>query len=267
MNEHSTPQNEFIDLALLVCGKTLRALLLKICIALKASDNSDSLEEVLARLPVSANSDLYFLLETCLQIGQLSMKWSEIGWSLETAALVHEKHNISEKTEIVWTGPSTGSYPIRRTDQVLYDLILNAENRIMLVTFAAAKIERLNTALADASKRGIRICLILEFDEESEGQLTKSAIDAFAGSVEHAAETYYWPLNKRERNAYGMPGKLHAKCAVIDNSILISSANLTDAAFNRNMELGVLIQGGSIPEQISRYIEDLMRCGILVPWK
>ena len=120
MNEDSTSQKDFIDLALLVCGRAPNALFSKICATLKASHNNDSLEEVLTRLPVSANNDLYFLLETCLQIGQLSMKWSEIGWSLETAALVHEKQASGETTEIVWTGPSTGTYPIRRTDQVLY---------------------------------------------------------------------------------------------------------------------------------------------------
>ena len=35
----------------------------------------------------------------------------------------------------------------------------------------------------------------------------------------------------------GRPGKLHVKCAIVDDVALVGSANLTDDAFNRNMEL------------------------------
>jgi phosphatidylserine/phosphatidylglycerophosphate/cardiolipin synthase-like enzyme len=42
-------------------------------------------------------------------------------------------------------------------------------------------------------------------------------------------------------------GKLHAKAAVIDKQALLSSANLTDDAFLRNLELGVLFMGGDMP--------------------
>jgi PLD-like domain len=48
---------------------------------------------------------------------------------------------------------------------------------------------------------------------------------------------------------------LHAKCAVIDSNLLfLSSANLTEFAFNLNMELGVLIKGGSLPARQLRPI-------------
>jgi hypothetical protein len=48
---------------------------------------------------------------------------------------------------------------------------------------------------------------------------------------------------QRELNANGKPGKLHAKAALVDGQALISSANLTDDAFNRNLELGALLAG------------------------
>lgn len=52
---------------------------------------------------------------------------------------------------------------------------------------------------------------------------------------------YYWPVEHRERNYAGWPGKLHAKLAIVDEVVMVSSANLTDDAFNRNMEVGVMI--------------------------
>lgn len=267
MTTPSPGSSGFIDLVLAVCEKAPHSLLSAICAALKTFTLDRPLEEILAHLPASTNSDLYFLLKTCLQAARSSMTWSEIGWSLEIAAALREKHIHEQTVEITWTGPSVNTFPIRRIDQVLYDLILEARRHILLITFAAARIERLKAALRDASKRGVRICLVLEFDDESEGQLSRSAIEAFAGSIEDTAEIYCWPLDKRERNIYGRPGKLHAKCAVIDEATLISSANLTDDAFNRNMELGVLIRGGDIPARIKRHIEELIQAGVLVAWR
>jgi hypothetical protein len=39
----------------------------------------------------------------------------------------------TERTELMWTGPRNGRFPIRRIDQVLYDLIARAQRRILLV--------------------------------------------------------------------------------------------------------------------------------------
>ena len=46
-----------------------------------------------------------------------------------------------------------------------------------------------------------------------------------------ASEIYQWPVEKRERNQAGRPGKLHAKVAIVDDMALVSSANLTDDAW------------------------------------
>ena len=58
----------------------------------------------------------------------------------------------------------------------------------------------------------------------------------------NVAEVYFWPVEKRERNQAGKPGKLHAKLAVVDDVVLVSSANLTDDAFSRNFEIGVSLK-------------------------
>jgi cardiolipin synthase len=68
---------------------------------------------------------------------------------------------------------------------------------------------------------------------------------------------------QRELNASGKPGKLHAKCAVIDDSVVISSANLTDDAFNRNMEMGVTAHSAELANELIRHFEELEGQGIL----
>lgn len=71
----------------------------------------------------------------------------------------------------------------------------------------------------------MRIRLILEFEESSGGQLSYDALNAFPAALIEAAEVYYWTIDKRERNQAGRPGKLHAKVVIVDNTVLISSAN------------------------------------------
>ena len=105
-------------------------------------------------------------------------------------------------------------------------------------------VDRLAQQLAKAIRRGVSVTLIFESEAESEGQLTKDAAAAFQELPQKQVHIYYWPLAKRGRNPAGRPGKLHVKCAVIDDTALVGSANLTDDAFNRNMELGVLMNYG-----------------------
>lgn len=57
---------------------------------------------------------------------------------------------------------------------------------------------------------------------------------------------------------------MHAKAAVADSRIaFLTSANLTEAALEGNMELGVLIRGGTLPALIDRLIDALLESGEL----
>ena len=135
----------------------------------------------------------------------------------------------------------------------------------MLVTFAAHCVRHLCDHLIQAVGRGVELTLIVESEHESEGQLTRDAIEAFRNVPASQTHLYYWPLAKRERNQAGRPGKLHMKCAIVDNVALIGSANLTDDAFNRNMELGMLVREKSTVETLSEHFHELIRAKILVP--
>ena len=189
-------------------------------------------------------------------------------WSEIAAAMVAVDYLVGDNaspTEIIWTGPTNGRFPVRRIDQVLYDLIANAKQRIVLVTFAAHRVRHLCEHLIHAVGRGVELTLIVESEEESEGQLTRDAIEAFSNVPAAKTHLYYWPLAKRERNQAGRPGKLHMKCAIVDDIALIGSANLTDDAFNRNMELGMLVREQATVETLSEHFRELIRAKVLVP--
>jgi len=161
-----------------------------------------------------------------------------------------------------WAGEH--SIPVRRIDQVLYDLVSKASRRIVLVTFAAHRVRHLWAHLTQAVERGVELTLIAESEGESEGQLTRDALAALQNVPLASTRIYYWPNEKRERNQAGRPGKLHIKCATIDDVALVGSANLTDDAFNRNMELGLVVRDPATVFALAEHFKELISRGILV---
>ena len=188
------------------------------------------------------------------------------GMAIGAAMLTVDQMDFAEaqRTELIWTGPGNSRFPIRRIDQVLYDLVATAQRRILLVTFAAHRVPHLCRHLEAAIRRGVELTLVAESEEESEGQLSRDAKAAFPGLPEAGAKLFYWPSERRERNQAGRPGKLHAKCAVVDDTALISSANLTDDAFNRNMELGLLVREPGTVHSLFAHFRELILAGVLV---
>lgn len=210
-------------------------------------------------MPETTNADLSYRLAEVIRQAQGSMSWEALSWSLQSAADTYVRMSAEQQIELLWSGPTPDDQiPARRIDQALYDLIANAKREILLVTFAAAKIQRLSEQLLKAVHRGVEVRLVLEFAEASEGQLSFDALKAFPQELVEAAAVYYWPVDKRERNQAGRPGKLHAKLAVIDDAVLVTSANLTDDAFNRNMELGSMIRDSRFLERVSMHVVALI---------
>jgi cardiolipin synthase A/B len=187
--------------------------------------------------------------------------WGEV--SLVIQAITHCRTAVGKTMEMVWSGPSSVSLSARRIDQILYDLLTQARHRAFLITFSAHRVARLCRALEGAHKRGVKITLFLETAADSDGQLSSDALNAFTGLPLHQFEILHWPKTQRELNGSGRPGKLHAKCAVIDDAVVISSANLTDDAFNRNMEMGVVAQDPALADSILTHFSALKERKIL----
>ena len=60
-------------------------------------------------------------------------------------------------------------------------------------------------------------------------------------------------------------GKVHAKIAVVDGTrAFITSANLTSYALEKNIEAGVLINGGPVPKTLSDHLQALIDVRIIV---
>ena len=121
-----------------------------------------------------------------------------------------------------------------------------------------------NAEASNAS--GVDVTLILASEDESEGQLSLDAVSAIARLPIDRTHIYYWPLESRERNQAGKPGKLHAKYAIIGDTAVIGSANMTDDAFNRNIEMGVIVREQSTVADLVEHFDELVRRRILVSY-
>jgi len=161
--------------------------------------------------------------------------------------------------ELVWTGPTTRFVPTRRTEQVLLDLIASATKDFFLVSFVAYDVASVIAALNDAASRGVRLRILLEASTSHGGTLNYDPAAAMRSCVP-AAELFTW----KEKPEPFVDGKVHAKVAVVDGArAFITSANLTGHALEKNMEAGVLINGGPVPKTLSDHLQALIDVRVL----
>jgi len=175
-----------------------------------------------------------------------------------TAAAIRAEHAVG----LVWTGPTTEVTGLRATRSVLDELVANATRSLVLVSFASYDVAELTESLANAIERGVEVTLILETPDDPGGPLTVDADHPFE-PIKTIASFYRWPQEAREA-FFAKSARLHAKCVISDrSSALITSANLTSAGINDNLELGVLIEAGPLPERLARHMELLIEEGTL----
>jgi cardiolipin synthase len=168
------------------------------------------------------------------------------------------------RVDLVWSGPDTLKSTFRSTAPALLELISGAAESVYLVTFAAYRVPAVASALDSARARGVRVLFVLESDEASGGKVNFDPLPYLAPGGA-PVDVYHWPPHLRKRDERGRHGTLHAKFAVADRRrLLVSSANLTENAFDLNIELGALLTGGHAPAEAAAHIDNLIRLGILV---
>jgi cardiolipin synthase len=184
---------------------------------------------------------------------------SSVTLAVRVAASVAERIRGTQTVELVWTGPKT-TVAVRRTREALRDIFRLAERTLTLASFSTSRDDGTLEELLAAAARGIYITLILDTPVTEAKGLARDAAAVFA-ALKGKAAFYTWPAANRPTVQYSA---MHAKTAIADSSAaLISSANLSAAAMDRNMELGVLIVGEPLPRLLDQHIQELIRAGQL----
>ncbi|GGP59481.1 hypothetical protein GCM10010278_40890 [Streptomyces melanogenes] len=181
--------------------------------------------------------------------------------SAETAAYLRgyaaawTRQREDTEARAMWSGPSTPGTSSRATAQVLTEVVGAAEHRLVAVTYSARSYAPLTAALSEAVARGVTVDIVVETLEGAGGLLSgREPADAFS----RVPGLRLWRWSTGQRPAPG--SRLYAKLAVADDRMLfLSGANLAEAGAERNIEAGVLLNGGPIPGRMGEHIRELQR--------
>lgn len=101
--------------------------------------------------------------------------------------------------------------------------------------------------------------MLLESSQDDGGSIEMDVIAQMKKLIP-LAKVFAW----KEKSAEFERGRVHAKVIVADRaSCFITSANLTGYAMERNMELGLLIEGGGVPGLIMDHLQALVATKVL----
>ena len=179
---------------------------------------------------------------------------------------VEQARARSPSPDLVWSGPEVAGLHARDTRRVYEELLGAARRSIWASTYVYFDGPRAFATLAarmDAIP-DLRVTLLLNIqrkrgDTTAPDQLVRRFADQFWASD--------WPGVARPRVYYdprsldvdGPAGVLHAKAVVADGeAVFTTSANLTDAALDRNIELGVLIRDRALAASVTSHFQELI---------
>lgn len=185
-------------------------------------------------------------------------EWERLGVSGKAGAAwlrsLEQAGSSVAPASLVWTGPEAIGLHSRNTRQVYEEMITAAKKSILVssyVYFDGQNAFRLLAQRMD-SNPDFQVTLLLNI-ERGQHSTTKSG-----DLVRRFANRFWksdWPGKARPSVYYdpralapgSRKGVLHAKAVIADEETLfVTSANLTEAALDRNIEAGVLLRDRTI---------------------
>lgn len=184
---------------------------------------------------------------------------------------------LSDRVGLVWSGPDGGGSQSRGTATVVRELFRQAKRDVLVVSYAIdPKPEKVSALFGDLAKRmdaepalQVRLCLNVQrpFDDTTPAE---ELLKAFTTAL----RTRLWP-GKRLPEVYHDPRALavghdqraclHAKFVVVDGeTAFVTSANFTEAAHARNIEVGVRLEDPHLAGGLVARVEALIAEGGLV---
>ncbi len=177
------------------------------------------------------------------------------------------------EADLVWTGPSVPGLRARDTRRVYESLLGSATRCLWVSTYAFFDGPRAFAVLARRMEEipGLEVFLLLNL-QRKRGDTT--AADHLIRRFADRFWTSDWPGTARPR-VYFDPraldldspgGVLHAKATVADHeAVFVTSANLTEAALDRNIELGLLLRDRALALGIESHFRTLIGAQLLQP--
>ena len=175
--------------------------------------------------------------------------------------------------DLVWSGPELPGLHARDTRRVYEELVGTAERSLWVSTFAFFDGPRVFRGLAQRLDvtPGLQVKILLNIqrgrgDTTAADQLVRRFTDRFWGTDwlgTFRPSVYYDP---RSLELDGPGSVLHAKAVVADGeAVFITSANMTYAALDRNIELGLLVRDRALAANVTAHFQALIDQAQLSP--
>lgn len=180
---------------------------------------------------------------------------------------------LEDAIDLVTSGPEARGVTNRDTRVVVRELFANASQSVLVAGYAVYQGQKVFESLADQMLNNPNLVVRMFLDIQR-GPGDNSAPSELVRRFSNHFRTQQWPHDRPypqlfydSRTVELSPHKhasLHAKCVVVDNrSVFVSSANFTEAAQQRNLEVGLLIHSRSLAERLTRHFDTLLSEGLL----
>lgn len=214
------------------------------------------------------------LAECLAKLARQDMRSEQVALLLRAYAAGRKStDHVIQPIEIVVSGPDVAG-GARDTGVVMRQLFGIAQKRVLAVGFAVHQGKAVFKTLADRLDNDDAFDAVLCIDirrQPGDTSLEREILLRFANQFANEE----WP-GKRLPRVYYDPRSLqsngwtvssmHAKCVVADGQqALVTSANFTEAAQERNIELGLLIDANTIAGRIEGHFNSLIDSGFLAP--
>ena len=168
--------------------------------------------------------------------------------------------------DLVWTGPEAPGIVNRDTSVVVREMFQNARESVMVAGYAVYQGHTVFKSLAERMDQNpqLNVQMFLDIqrplhDQSSSADLVRRFAERFADQQwpgQRLPHLYYDPRSLE--TDYTKRASLHAKCIVVDKELaFVSSANFTEAAQTKNLEVGVLIRSPAFARRLSEHFEIL----------
>ena len=206
-----------------------------------------------------------------IRLSQEGMQPEHLALLMDAAAHGIEGQ-LSNRAELVWTGPESTVAQSRDTAVVVSELFKSATRSVLISTLVIRQPATVFKPLAErmAAAPSLKVQMFVHVgregtDSRPDSEILREYSNALAaqwpGAVRPAL--YYDPrsldLDMNRRATW------HAKVIVIDDEVsFVTSANFTEWAHQRNVEAGALIRSTDFARQLRQQFDNLVQARVVL---
>jgi phosphatidylserine/phosphatidylglycerophosphate/cardiolipin synthase-like enzyme len=194
--------------------------------------------------------------------------------ALREVLLMFDGGNERASATLVWSGPEEGSPLSRDTGVVVRELFQRARSTVLVAGFAVHQGRSIFKVLADRldASPDLEVKMFLNVErprgeERSPTELVVAFAERFRNDMwpgKRLPHVFHDPRAAAVLVPGGKRASLHAKCIVVDDeTAFVTSANFTEAAQARNIEVGILVEEPAVAASLRIQFERLVVSGAL----